>query len=148
MACFELYQLFGTIITRLLISRSGYRRRVVRTSPRTRAQCSLRSVPCFVRRNNERARTTSSNRMMIVAPLDASAPTYVHTYVCTYPCIYFSSFFFLLAFRQTCAPYFSSKKKEKKKKWKCYTGTFRTHKKRPERVLGSALLTIKIEIKM
>lgn len=26
MACFELYQLFGTIITRLLISRSGYRR--------------------------------------------------------------------------------------------------------------------------
>jgi len=26
MACFELYQLFGTIITWLLISRSGYRR--------------------------------------------------------------------------------------------------------------------------
>lgn len=26
MACFEPYQLFGTIITRLLISRSGYRR--------------------------------------------------------------------------------------------------------------------------
>ena len=80
MACFELYQLFGTIITRLLISRSGYRRRVVRTSPRTRAQCSLRSVPCFVRRNNERAR---SLLLLLLQPDDdrRSAPTYARTYL-------------------------------------------------------------------
>lgn len=46
MACFELYQLFGTIITWLLISRSGYRRANLLSDPHNvlAAPCARRAL--------------------------------------------------------------------------------------------------------